>query len=843
MWKTSLKGVWSRKRRLLATCIAVVLGVGFLSATLMLADTTRAGFADAFEEANAGTDAVVRSTTEFGSEGTEQRALLPADLVGTVRDVDGVSAAEPLVQGPTQIVGDDGDPLGGEGPPTLGAAWVTDPDLNPYAIDEGRAPRTADEVVIDRGAADDGDLAVGDTTIVRTPAAIEVAIVGIVTFGDEDSLGGVTFTGFTFRAAQDYLLENPAQISGVVVAGDGGISAEQLVDRLEPVLPAGVEAISGAELTAEQRDDIESDFLGFFNNALLVFAGIALLVAMFSIFNTFSILVAQRTRESALLRAIGASRRQIVGSVAVEALIVGVVASVVGLAVGIGLAAGSLALMDAAGFGLPQSALVVDGGSLVTGAVVGVVATLLASIVPAVKASRVAPMEALRDAAVDTTGASWRRAVIGAVVMVAGVGVVVARAGDGAFGQVAIGALLAVAGMVLLGPVVARPASATIGAPIAVIRGFPGSLARRNAMRNPRRTAGAAGALMVGVVVVTLFTVIASSLKASIEDTVDTSFGGDLVIDTGFSSAGIDTGLADEIAELPEVAQTAGIGEAAVLLQGDEEDVTVTEPARLGTVFNLDVTEGALEDVSDSGIAVSSELADENGWALGTTVPIAFADGATTESTVQAIYEERGLMGDAVLPRATWVPHANRQSDVAVLIELADGVSLADGKAAVEVVAERASAPDVQDRDEFVDSFAGEVDAILNVVYGLLALAIIIALMGIANVLSLSTHERRRELGLLRAVGQTRRQLRTMVRWESVVVALFGTVGGVGLGIFLGWGLFEALAAQEGFGSFAAPTGQLVTVLVAGAIAGILAGVRPARRAAKLEVLDAIATE
>ena len=841
MWKTAITGAWSRKRRLLATLVAVVLGVGFLAATLMIGDTTREGFKVAFEDANAGTDAVVRHETRFGSEEAEQRALLPADIVDTVRAVDGVGAAEPLVEGLTQIVGADGDLLGGDGPPTSGAAWVDDPDLNPYEIAEGRAPGAADEVVIDRRSADEGDLAVGDITTVRTPADVEVEIVGIVTFGDEDSLGGVTFTGFTLAAAQRHLLEDPDQVSGVVVGAADGVSESELVDRIVPVLADGVEAITGTDLTAEQRDDIESDFLGFFNTSLLVFAGIALLVAMFSIFNTFSILVAQRTRESALLRAIGASRRQIIGSVAIEALVVGVVASAVGLAAGIGLAAGVLALMDAAGFGLPQDGLVIGTTSLVVGAAVGVLATLTASLAPAIKASRVAPIEAMREAAIDTTGASWWRALAGAIAMAGGVGLVVARAGDGAFGQVALGALATVAGMVLLGPVVARPAAAGIGAPVAALRGLPGSLARRNAMRNPRRTAGAAGALMIGVVVVTLFTVIASSIKSSIEDVVDTSFGGDLVISTNFSAAGLDANLADELAALPEVAETAGIGVAAVRLDGDAVDVSVTEPARMSTMLDLGISEGSMDAVADDGLAVSSELADEHGWELATTVPVTFVDGETTELAVEAIYEERSLMGDAVFSETTWAPHANRQSHVAVLVELADGVGLGDGRDAVVGVAGRSLT--VQDRAEYIDSVAGEIDAILNIVYGLLALAIVIALMGIANVLSLSTHERRRELGLLRAVGQTRRQLRTMVRWESVVVALFGTVGGVGLGLFLGWGLFEALASQEGFGTFATPTSQLLVVVVAGAIAGVLAGLRPARRAARLEVLDAIASE
>lgn len=840
MWSASLKDVWSRKRRLIATGIAVVLGVAFLAATLILGATLRTGFADAFEEANRGTDAVVRSSTKLGGHETEQRALVPGDLVDRVGAVEGVAAAEPLVQGPTQIVDADGSPLGGNGPPTMGAGWVTDPDLNPYEIALGRAPSEATEVVIDRGAATDGDLAVGDTTIVLTPEPIEVTVVGIVTFGSNDSLGGATFTGFTLPAAREYLVPSPDLVNGVVVAGADGLTQAQVVDRLESVLPPGVEAITGEELTAEQRADIESDFLGFLNNALLVFAAIALLVAMLSIFNTFSILVAQRTRESALLRAIGASRLQILGSVTIEAAVVGTIASVLGLAAGIGLAAAALALIDAAS-GFPQSALVIGPGSLGGAAGVGIGATVAASVVPAIKASRVAPVEALRESAIDATGASWRRAIVGAVVMAGGVGLVAARAGDGAFGQVGMGALLAVVGMVLLGPVVARPAAAGLGAPVAALRGLPGSLARRNAMRNPRRTAGAAGALMIGVVVVTLFTVIATSLKTSIEDTVATSFGGDLVVDTDFSGAGLDSQLADDLQALPEVETAAGLAEAPVRLDAEEDEVMVADPARLDAVFDLGVSQGSLADVGDGGLAASRKVADERGWEIGTAVTLEFADGATTEATVAAIYDERGLMRDVLLPRETWAPHATGDSDIAVLVDLADGVGLAAGRDAVE--AATGGIPAVMDRDEFVESVAGEIDALLNVVYAFLALAIIIALMGIANVLSLSTHERRRELGLLRAVGQTRRQLRTMVRWESVIVALFGTVGGVGLGIFLGWGLFRALASQEGFGTFAAPAGQLVVVLVAGAVAGILAGLRPARRAARLPVLDAIGSE
>jgi putative ABC transport system permease protein len=641
------------------------------------------------------------------------------------------------------------------------------------------------------------------------------------------------------------LLGSSEAVSSVLVHATEGTTPDDVRDRIADVIPGNAEALTGGELTAEQQADLQSDFVGFMENVLLAFAGIALLVATFSIHNTFSILVAQRTRESALLRALGASRRQIVTSVTFEALAVGGVASAVGLGAGTGIALGLKALLARFGLEMTMSGIVVQADSIIIATSVGVMVTLVASLMPALKASRVPPIAALRDVAVDRTGVSKARAIVG--VLVAGAGVwltiVATSSADGALARAALGALLLVVGAVVLGPVVARPTAAILGVPVVLTRGQTGRLARRNAMRNPRRTAGSASALMVGTAVVVLFATFGSSIKASIDDTVDRTFGGDLVIvQDSFSGAAIDPAVDQAVSGLPEVNATAALANVVMTVDGVDTFPTAVEPAKLGAVLDLDVQTGDLVGMTDGQMAISQRYATDEDLALGSTVRGAFADGGSTAFTVAAIYDVGDIVGDILITRSDWAPHAGRGGDVVVLIDLVDGVSLAEGQAAVQRVATQFAAPDVQNRDEYIKSVASDIDQMLTFVYGLLALAIVIALMGIANTLSLSIHERTRELGLLRAIGQTRRQLRSSVRWESVIVAVFGTLGGVGLGTFLGWGLVRALSAQEGFGIFRAPIGQLTVILGLAAAAGVVAALRPARRAARLDILDAIAS-
>jgi len=847
MLKVSLKGLWSHKRRLTGTFLAVLLGVAFLSGTLVLSDTLRANFDTLFTSVTGDTGAIVRNATKVDDNPGTPRGPIDLSVADRVRAAPGVRSTQPVVDGLGQIVGRDGKAIKTMGPPRA-SNWIADPSLTPYRLAEGRAPQAPDEVVVNRGAAKKGDLHVGDRTTIQTPRPVPVKVVGIVTFQDADGFGGSSYTAFSLQGAQRHLVKQPGQVSSILVKAAPGVSQEELVRGLRPLLPQGVEAITGAQLSDESITDINQGFLGLFRTFLLVFAGIALFVAMFSIANTFSIIVAQRTREAALLRAIGASRRQVLGSVVLEALAVGLVASAAGIGGGIGIASGLKAVFAGFGFPLPDSGLVFKASNAAVSLSVGVVVTLLAGALPALRASRVAPLAALREVASERAAASPRRAVAGAALAATGVAVTVAAVlagGDAMPRLVGVGAVLAVVGAVALGPVVARPASRLIGAPLPRLRGITGALARQNAMRKPQRTAGAAVALMIGVAVVTLFTVFTASLQSSIRQSVSSSFGGDLVIaSSGFTGGRLDPRLAADVGRLPQVRQAAGIGTGTALVAGTSQEVSVADPPELGGVLDLDMAAGSIGGLSGRQLAVAEHVADDNGWRLGTAVPVRFDDGATETFTVGAIYSGRDVVtGDYLLPRAEWAPHASQDVDGTVLIKLKDGVDLAADKAAVERVAAGFGGPDVQDRQEYADTVSSSVDTMLTIVYVMLVLAILIALMGIANTLSLSVHERTRELGLLRAVGETRGQVRAMVRWESVIVALFGTVGGLGLGVFLGWALVRATAAQNALGAFAVPLGQLAVVLVVGALAGVLAGVRPARRAARLNVLEAIASE
>ncbi|MGE3620452.1 MAG: ABC transporter permease [Acidimicrobiia bacterium] len=842
MLRTTLAAAWSRKRRLAGTTLAVVLGIAFLSATLVLSDSARAGFATAFAEANEGTDALVRSDAALTGGDATVRPSVDAALVGRIAGLDVVAAAAPTVEGTGQVLDPEGDPVGGGGPPTVAAAWIDDPDLTGWDLVQGRAPTGPGQVVVDRATARDADVGPGDVVTVVLPDPVEAEVVGVAAFGDRDSLGGTTYVAFAPDEAQRLLVGGTDRVSGVVVAAADGVEPAELVAALEEVLPPGVEAITGTELTAEQEREIEGDFLGFLTTGLLVFAGVALLVAAFSIFNTFSILSAQRTRESALLRSLGASRAQVLSSTLVESVLVGLVGAALGAAAGAGLAAGMLALMEAAGFGLPTEGVVVSAGTVTAAVVAGIVVTVAGGLVPAWRASRVAPLAALRDAAVDESGGSRWRAALG--VVVTGAGVVLLVGAGGALGRAGLAAVLVLVGMVVLGPVVARPVGSLLGAPLA-LRGTSGDLARRNAVRNPRRTASTAAALLVGVGVVSLFTVFGASVSASISDELDRSFGGDLVVTPsgGFGGAGLAPTTLAAMAERPEVAHVAGLGGGPALLDGEQRWIGFTDPAELGAVADLQAVHGEVATLGDQEVAMAAAFAEEEGLAPGDVVEVTFPDGAVARLTLAVTYDQRALGGEVLVDEELWQAHQARPAYDVALVELADGVSLDEGRAAVEAVTGERGAADVMDRDEFLESQAAAVDALLTVVYVLLAVAIVIALMGIANTISLSVHERTRELGLLRAVGQSRGQLRAMVRWESVIVAAFGSVGGIGLGLFLSWGLVRTLQAAEGFGTYAVPFAALADVAVVGALAGVLAGLRPAWRASRRDVLAAVSAE
>ncbi|MEU3842834.1 FtsX-like permease family protein [Streptomyces sp. NPDC028635] len=848
--RLSVSSLRAHKRRFAGTFLAVFLGVAFLAGTLVMGDTLRASFDSLFGSATAGTDAVVRSADAITTPGESQGVRQPvrADLVQRIEGVPGVAAAAPNIQGAGQLVGSDGKPVGGQGPPTLAGNWITDPRLNPYRLAEGRAPRNPGEVVVNRGAAEKGGLHLGDTTVLRTPDPVRVRIVGLATFGGADGMAQVTFTGMTQADAEKYLTARPGEAASIQVRAVPGVSRRRLVDRLAPVLPHGVEAITGQEAAQENTDMISSQFLTLFTTFLLVFSGVALLVATFSIHNTFAIVVAQRSRENALLRALGASRRQVTAGTLAEASAVAVAASLAGLAGGIGIAAALGALFPAIGFPFPDGGLVIGALSMTLPLVVGVLVCLGSALLPAVRAGRTAPLAALRETAVDTSGASRPRAVAGAALIalatattLTGVLLVPSVWLAGA------GAVLALAAFVVLGPVAAGVAVRLLGSPFDRLRGVTGALAGRNALRSPKRTAATAGALMIGVAVVSLFTVFGASLKATMDQTVSRSFAGDVAVSTpsfGAGGSGLSPELAPAIARLPEVDTAVGLGRGVARVDGEGRALTVTDPAALARAFDLGTVRGDLRDLGSDGIAVTRAEADRQGLKPGDTAQLTFTDGRQQPFTVRAVYGQSELAGDYVITRAAWAPHRTQDSDRLVAVSFKDGVSTERGEAAVRKVAAQYGEPEVQTRDEYARSSAGGIDMMLSLVYALLALAVLIALLGIANTLTLALHERTRELGLLRAVGQTRGQLRAMVRWESVLVAAFGTAGGLGLGAFLGWVLVRASdGASDSAFAFALPPGRLAVVALVGLAAGALAGLRPARRAARLDVLRAIATE
>ena len=845
MLKLTLKELLGRKVRLLTTGIAVMLGVAFMAGTLVLGDTVSKTFDDLFATVNEGVDAQVRGEEAFEDEfGGSQRARVDAALVETVEGVEGVDRANGEIEGYAQITGADGEPVGdpSNGPPTFGRNWIDDPNY-PFVLVEGRQPEADDEVVIDKGTADEGELAVGDRTTVQVQAgAVEVEVVGIARFGEVDSPGGSSNVMFTSEAAQELIAE-PGRFDAINVIAEEGVSQAAVRDAIASELPGGVEVVTGDTVTQEDQDAI-GEFVGFFSTFLLVFAVIALIVGSFIIYNTFSIIVAQRTKEMALLRAVGASRRQVLSAVVLEAVVVGLVASVVGLVAGIAVAAGLKGLLDVIGLDVPAGPLVVDSGTIVTSFVAGTLVCLLSALVPAVRASRVPPLAAMRDVAVDRSGRSKVR--IGAGVVITLLGVLSLFGGlsgesDTALQQVGLGAFLVIVGVAVLGPAFSAPLAGLLGAPLRRWRGMSGGLAQENAKRNPSRTATTASALMIGVALVGFIAILASSIKASIDTAVDEQFVGDLVIDSGtFGFGGLPPELADRLNELPEVDVATGVRVVPMEIDGSGVTAASVDPETVEAILDLRIVEGSLADLDATSIAVLEDEATEKGLEIGDTVPVRFAETGVKELRVAVIHDSPEIGGTWFVGQAVAEENLADQFDFQVYVTLVDDADPA-GRAAVQAVVDDYATAELQDLTEFKEAQAAQIDPILSLIYVLLFFSVIIAMFGIATTLALSIFERTRELGLLRAVGMTRGQLRATVRWESVIISLLGTLLGLGIGVFFGWALVTALE-DEGFNSLAIPWGTLIVVTLLAALFGVLAALRPAHRAAKLDVLGAIAT-
>jgi putative ABC transport system permease protein len=842
--RAALRSVLARKVRLILTGISILVGVGFMAGTFVLTDTMTRAFDDVVSTGTSSIDVLVRSSNAFTAQTSslEEREPMPESVLADVEAVPGVAQAVGDVLGYAQIVDPTtGKVIGTLGPPTAASAWN---DLNGFRLKPGGSPPQGEhQVVIDAATAEAHHIQVGDRVqILFEGPPGEFDVVGVAGYGESDSLLGATWALFDLPTAQRYLGKQD-QLDSVSVVADSGVSGVELQRRIADVLPKGTEAVTAATLNSEAQDQIATG-LGFLRTAFLVFAFVALFVGAFIIFNTFAIIVAQRTRELALFRALGASGRQVMTTVVLEAVIVGIVSSALGVIFGIGVAIGLKALLSAVGLDIPASGTVVLPRTFIVSIVVGTIVTVIAAIVPARRAARVAPIEALREAQ-DRPGRSLRfRLITGAIVLALGI----LPLAYGLFGTpenalqlVGLGVALTFLGVAMLTPLIARPVARVLGAPVRLL-GVPGKLASENSMRNPRRTAATASALMIGLGLVVFVAVFGASAKASVNSTLERTLKADFIL-TSPTFSGFSTAAADAMRPVPGVAVVSELRQGEVKVKGGTAFVTGVDPSTLSAVTDVGLTAGSMTDLGrPNTIAVYDQVADDNHWGIGDTVSMEFPATGPVDLEVVGLYSESGLIGDYAVSLGTYDENVAQQLDVFVLVKAGEGADVEAVQADLETALEPFPNIEVQDQAAFRDKYATFLNQVLNLVTSLLVFAVVIALFGVMNTLYLSIYERTRELGLLRAVGLTRRQTRSMVRREAAIISVMGALFGVVIGIAFGWALQQALAPR-GFSNLGIPGGQLTFYVVAAAVLGWLFAFLPARRAAKLNVLDAIAYE
>jgi putative ABC transport system permease protein len=844
VFRITLKGLLANKVRLLLTSLAIVLGVGFISGSFVLADTLNKTFDNLFASAFEGIDVIVQSEPTVSRD---QLAPIPEDVLAPVREVDGVRAADGGVSGQAVLV-KDGEAIDLNGAPALGFSWDDDPELSSFQLREGRAPEGPDEIVIDAGTAGDQGFAIGDrASVITTGPAQPYTIVGIVSFGDEDNLAGASSTLFALPTAQR-VFGKEGVFDSIAVAADDGITADELIDRLEPVLPAGVEAITAKSEEDRQSQDLQ-DQLSFLTYFLLGFAGVAVFVAAFVIFNTFTITVAQRTRQLALLRAVGASGSQVIRMVMGEALVIGVIASLAGLFLGLGIAALLQSAFSAFGFELPTTSLQFEPRTWIVAMVVGIGVTLIAAIMPARRAASISPVEGLRGTVAHESSASLGRVAVAVAVTVVGFAMFFGARSipdtQTLFLVLGVGAVVAFIGAAMIAQVVARPLARAIGAPLPRLFKVPGKLGRENAMRDPRRTARTASALMIGLAVVGVVSIISASITSTIDQFLDEQFPAEFIVRTDNFTT-FPPAVATAIAQEPLVTDVAEVRsgstealESEMRLDGAVKTVSGVDPSVIGAVHDPKFVEGDWTDLRSGGVLVTEDVADDLDVSVGDVVPGRFVLGGEREFRIDGIFEE-ATFSDVFVTIADYEEGYPVQEAFAVFANAAPGADLDAAQAQIEQALQPFPLVMVENQQEYKEAQQEQLNALLGLVYVLLALTIIIAIFGIVNTLALTIYERTREIGLLRAVGLSSRQARAMVRWESVIVALIGAVLGTVLGIVFGAWLADSIPDLT---TISIPWGSLVIFLVLAGVAGVLAAIAPARRAAKLDVLKAIAQE
>ncbi|WP_406216847.1 ABC transporter permease [Streptomyces canus] len=842
MFRTALRNVLAHKARLLMTVLAVMLGVAFVSGTLVFTNT----ISEAYQKSSAkGFDQVdVAVTAEFREDKGNtigKNPDLTQALLEKSADVPGASNAIGAVSGFTAIADKDGKLIGG-GFQSQGGNYYGDKDPR-YPLSEGAAPHGANQVAIDSETAKRAGYKVGDTVRISVDGPVlKPVVTGIFTTDDGNVAAGGSLALFDTATAQK-LFGKPGTYDEIDVKAASGTSQTALKAALDKALPADqVETETGKELADEQAKMISSSMSGL-KQGLLVFAGIALFVGTFIIANTFTMLVAQRTKELALLRAVGASRRQVTRSVLIEAFVVGLVAAVTGLVAGIGIGAGLKSLMGTLGATVPDGPLVITPGTLGVALAVGVLITMLAAWLPGRRAAKIPPVAAMSSVhAKATTKSLVLRNTLGALFSGAGVAVILAATTmDGSDGQapMGMGAVLLIIGVFILTPLLSRPLIAA-AAPLLRVFGISGKLARQNSVRNPRRTAATASALMIGLTLITGMTVMAGSLQKSIDKMASAAVKADYVVSMANGNE-LSADVEKKLAKVDDVTAVSPLRNAASRIDGHTEYLTGVNGSAIGELTDLKVDDGAFK-VGGSQVVVDQDRAKSFGWKAGSTFTVHYEDGKAQKLTVAGVYEGNELISGIMLDTATLNPHLSELSDMQVMLKTSDGAS-ATTKDKLEKALGSNPAIKVQDKKDLSDSIAQMFTLMLNMLYGLLAMAVIVAVLGVINTLAMSVFERSQEIGMLRAIGLDRKGIKRMVRLESLVISLFGGVLGIGLGVFFGWAAGELLGTKMATYELVLPWARMGVFLLLAATVGILAALWPARRAARMNMLAAIKAE